>query len=43
MLASVPSGDRDGVWADIERELAPFQTPHGFVGPCGLLVASGTK
>lgn len=43
MLASVPSGDRDGVWADIERELALFQTPDGFVGPCELLVASGTK
>ncbi|HYB14584.1 MAG TPA: hypothetical protein VEF71_03825, partial [Streptosporangiaceae bacterium] len=27
MLASVPSGDRDEVWADIERELALFQTP----------------
>lgn len=43
MLASVPSGDRDGVWADIESELARFQTPDGFVGPCELLVASGTK
>lgn len=43
MLASVPSADRDGVWADIERELARFQTPDGFVGPCELLVASGTK
>ena len=43
MLASVPSGDRDGVWADIERELALFQTPDGFVGPCELLAASGTK
>lgn len=43
MLASVPSGDRDGVWADIEHELALFQTPDGFVGPCELLVASGTK
>jgi ubiquinone/menaquinone biosynthesis C-methylase UbiE len=43
MLASVPAGGRDGVWADIERELARFQTPDGFVGPCELLVASGTK
>ncbi len=43
MLASVPSGDRDGVWAEIERELTLFQTPDGFVGPCELLVASGTK
>jgi len=43
MLASVPSGDRDEVWADIERELALFQTPDGFVVPCQLLVASGTK
>lgn len=43
MLASVPSGDRDGVWADIESELARFQTPDGFVGPCELLVASGTR
>ena len=43
MLASVPSGERDGVWADIERELTRFHTAAGFVGPCELLVASGTK
>lgn len=43
MLASVPETNRDVVWADIEAELARFETTDGFVGPCELLVASGTK
>lgn len=43
MLATVPADQRDQVWEDIERELAQFETPDGFVGPCELLIAVGTK
>jgi hypothetical protein len=31
------------VWADVERELAGFETSSGFVGPCELLIGSGVK
>ena len=43
MLASLPEAERDGVWADIEDALRRFDTADGFVGPCELLVAAGTK
>jgi SAM-dependent methyltransferase len=43
MLKGVPEGERDDVWADIELALSRFQTSTGFVGPCELLVASGTR
>jgi len=43
MLAPVPEQDRGQVWADIERELRRFETPAGFVGPCELHIAAGTK
>ena len=43
MLASLPPAERDGVWADIEAALRRFDTADGFVGPCELLVAVGTK
>lgn len=43
MLAALPEGERDGVWSDIERALARFESSDGFAGPCELLVASGTK
>jgi len=43
MLAALPEADRPAVWAEIEQALAQFETPDGFVGPCELLVASGTK
>jgi hypothetical protein len=31
------------VWDRIEAALARFETPDGFVGPCELLVGSGTR
>lgn len=42
MLSGVPEYERPAVWADIETELSQFQTADGFVGPCELLVGSGT-
>lgn len=43
MLSGVPEAERPGVWDDIEAALSQFETAEGFVGPCELLVASGTK
>jgi ubiquinone/menaquinone biosynthesis C-methylase UbiE len=43
MLASVPVGERDGVWQEIEEALRQFETTDGFVGPCEMLVAAATK
>ncbi len=43
MLAGLAELDREEAWVEIERELARFETPTGFEGPCELLVASGTK
>ncbi len=43
MLASLPGAERDGVWGDIEDALRRFEGTDGFVGPCELLVAGGTK
>ena len=43
MLAGVAPDERLTVWDEIEAALARFETPDGFVGPCELLVGSGTK
>jgi SAM-dependent methyltransferase len=43
MLAGVPAADRPAVWQEIEAALTRFETPSGFVGPCELLVAAGTR
>lgn len=43
MLAGVPAEEREDVWAEVEQALQQFETPDGFVGPCELLVASGTR
>lgn len=43
MLAALPAHERGGVWDEIEEALTQFETADGFVGPCELLVASGTK
>ena len=43
LLAGVAPNERPGVWAQIEAALTRFETPEGFVGPCELLVGSGTK
>lgn len=43
MLSGVPEAERPAVWTDIERALSRFETSDGFVGPCELLVAGGTR
>lgn len=43
MLAGLPEAEREGAWTEIARELARFETPTGFEGPCEMLVASATK
>ncbi|HVW31040.1 MAG TPA: class I SAM-dependent methyltransferase [Acidimicrobiia bacterium] len=43
MLAGVPAEERPGVWDQIEAALRRFETADGFVGPCELLVGSGTR
>jgi len=43
MLAGLPETERPFVWLEIERGLAQFEGSGGFVGPCEMLVAVGTK
>jgi SAM-dependent methyltransferase len=43
MLAPVPAEQQPAVWAEIEDALRRFETDRGFVGPCELLVAGGTR
>jgi SAM-dependent methyltransferase len=43
MLSSLDEPGRRAAWAEIAEALAAFQGPDGFVGPCELLVAVGTR
>lgn len=43
MLAGLDEDGRRAAWSEIERELGRFEGPEGFVGPCELVVAAGTK
>ena len=43
MLAGLTPPERDLAWSEITAELARFEGPGGFAGPCELLVAWGTK
>lgn len=43
MLSGVSDEERSRVWNDIATALAQFEAVDGFVGPCELLVISGTK
>jgi hypothetical protein len=43
MLAGVDEQERDAVWSEIEAALARFEVDGAFVGPCELLVGSGTR
>jgi SAM-dependent methyltransferase len=42
MLSGLDDGGREAAWQEIATELAKFETPAGFVGPCELLVGVGT-
>ena len=43
MLSGLPQADQDGAWTEINQALAQFEEPDGFVGPCEMLVVSGTR
>ena len=43
MLAGLPEPGREEAWAEIGEALAAFEGPDGFVGPCQMLVVTGTK
>ena len=43
MLANVSEEERSSAWREIEDVLRQFEGPEGFVGPCEMLVVSGTK
>ena len=43
MLAGLTPPERDLAWSEITAELARFEGPDGFAGPCELLVAWGPK
>ena len=43
MLSGVGQDQRDAAWREIEETLAQFEDENGFVGPCEMLVVSGTR
>ena len=43
MLGGLSDEEKEAAWTEIEQELGKFQTEDGFVGPCQLVVAVGTK
>lgn len=43
MLAGVPADEREDIWEEVHQLLRQYQRPDGFVGPCELLVGSGTR
>jgi SAM-dependent methyltransferase len=43
MMAGLDEPGRQAAWLEIERELERFEGPDGFVGPCEVLIAVGTK
>lgn len=43
MLAGLPEAARAEAWDEIAEQLAEFEGPDGFVGPCEMLVVTGTR
>jgi len=43
MLSGLPPAEQDQAWAEVDDALRQFEGPDGFVGPCRLLVAAGTR
>jgi hypothetical protein len=43
MLPGLTDAEREAAWEEIEQTLRDFEGPHGFEGPCELLVGVGTK
>ncbi|HZE66413.1 MAG TPA: class I SAM-dependent methyltransferase [Sporichthyaceae bacterium] len=42
MLAGLDQPGRDAAWTEITERLHVYQGPHGFVGPCEMIVVAGT-
>ena len=43
MTAAMSERERADTWKEIEAALGQFETGHGFVGPCEMLVGAGTR
>ena len=43
MLSGLSEDERDAAWDESRDELARFEGPDGFVGPCEMLVVSGRR
>ncbi len=43
MLAGLTPAQREHAWQEIHTELARFEGPEGFQGPCELILAWGVK
>ena len=43
MLSGVDAAERAAAWGEIEEALCQFEGPEGFVGPCEMLVVSGSR
>ncbi len=43
MLASLDANGKQEAWTEIARELAAYETPNGFEGPCELAIGVGEK
>lgn len=43
MMAAMSEYERAETWQEIEAALGKFESDHGFVGPCEMLVGVGTK
>lgn len=43
MLAGLSESERESTWSEIEQELAAFEGPAGFEGPCELIIGGGTN
>lgn len=43
MLSGLSGEEQDGAWREIEERLRDFEGVDGFIGPCELVIAVGTK
>ena len=43
MLAGLAPSEQEAAWAEVGQALAEFDGPDGFVGPCDMLVVTGTR
>jgi len=43
MMSGLSEAERTETWQEIASELAKFEGPQGFAGPCEMLVGAGTK